>query len=181
MTSRAFNRDFAWQMTGHQAAAAAAVLAGAAATGGPVDAVIAIARGGTQPARDIAAALGAPVRTVRASHNPTDAMYAEATGRVSCDVAGARAGPLRGRLLVVDDICGTGATLAAVTSALARVAEPGAALVTATLCRNAGSPCRPDLTVWDDLREWVIFPWEPGPPDGLPVRCLPEPGQALVA
>jgi hypoxanthine phosphoribosyltransferase len=179
MTSRAFNRDFAWQMTGPQAVTAAAILAGAAATGGPVDAVIAIARGGTQAARVIAAALGAPVRTVRARHNPTDAMYAEATGRVWCDAAGA--GPLRGRIIVVDDICGTGATLATVTSALARVAEPGTALVTATLCRNAGSPCRPDLTVWDDLREWVIFPWEAGPPEGLPVRCLADPGQALVA
>ena len=113
MTSRAFNRDFAWQMTASQATTAAAVLAGAAATGGPVDAVIAIARGGTEPARDIAAALAAPVRTVRARHNPTDAVYAVATGRVSCDVAGA--GPLRGRVLVVDDICGTGATLTAVT------------------------------------------------------------------
>ena len=179
MTGRVFNRDFAWQMTASQAATAAAVLAGAAATGGPVDAVIAIARGGTQPARDIAAALGAPVRTVRARHNPTDAMYAEATGRVWCDAA--EAGPLRGRLLVVDDICGTGATLTTVTSALARVAVPGVALVTATLCRNAGSPCRPDLPAWDDLREWVIFPWEAGPPDGLPVRRLPDPGQALVS
>jgi hypoxanthine phosphoribosyltransferase len=179
MTSRAFNHDFAWQMTISQAATAARILAGAAAEGGPVDVVIAIERGGTRPARDIAAALGAPVRPVQARHNPTDAMYAEATGRVSCDVAGA--GPLRGRVLVVDDICGTGATLATVTSALARFAAPGTALVTATLCRNAGSPGRPGLTVWDDLREWVIFPWEASPPDGLPVRCLPDPGQALVA
>jgi hypoxanthine phosphoribosyltransferase len=179
VTSRAFNREFAWQMTASQAAGAASVLAGAAARGGPVDAVVAVARGGTQPARDIAAALGVRVRTVRARHNPTDAMYAQATGRVWCDAA--EAGPVCGRVLIVDDICGTGATLTAVTSALARNAAPGAALVTATLCRNAGSPCRPDLTVWDDLREWVIFPWEAGPPDGLPVRCLPDPGQALVA
>ena len=179
MTSRAFNRAFAWQMTASQAAGAAAVLAEAAARGGPVDAVVAVARGGIQPARDIAAALGAPVRTVQAGHNPTDAIYTEATGRVSCDVI--EAGPLRGRVLVVDDICGTGATLTTVTSALARLAAPGTTLLTATLCRNAGSPCRPDLTVWDDLREWVVFPWEAGPPDGLPVRCLPDPGQALVA
>jgi hypoxanthine phosphoribosyltransferase len=179
VTSRAFHRDFAWQMTGSQAATAAAILAGAAASGGPVDAVIAIARGGIQAARYIAATLGAPVRTVRARHNPTDAMYAEATGRVWCDAAGA--GPLHGRVLIVDDISGTGATLATVKTALAPLAAPGAALVTATLCRNAGSPCRPDLTVWDDLREWVIFPWEAGPPDGLPVRCLPDPGRALVA
>jgi hypoxanthine phosphoribosyltransferase len=179
VTSRAFNREFAWQMTASQAAGAAGVLAGAVARGGPVDAVVAVARGGTQPARYIGAALGIPVRTVRARHNPTDAMYAEATGRVWCDAA--EAGPIRGRVLVVDDICGTGATLTAVTSALARIAEPGAALVTATLCRNAGSPCRPDLTAWDDLQEWVIFPWEAGPPDGLPVRRLPDPGQALVS
>lgn len=179
MIGRAFNRAFAWQMTAPQAAAAASALARAAAGGGPVDAVIAIARGGTQPAQAIAAALGAPVRTVQARHNATDAMYSEATGRVWCDAA--EAGPVRGRVLVVDDICGTGATLAAVASALTQVAAPRTALVTATLCRNAGSPARPDLTVWDDLEEWVIFPWETSPPGGLPVRCLPDPGRVLVA
>jgi hypoxanthine phosphoribosyltransferase len=179
MTGRVFNRDFAWQMTPSQAATAAAILAVAAAQGGPVDAVIGIARGGTQPARDIAAALGAPVRTVQARHNRTDAVYAEATGHVSRDATGT--GLLRGRVLVVDDICGTGATLVTVTGELARLAVPGTALVTATLCHNAGSPFRPDLTVWDELREWVIFPWEAPAPCELPVRCLPDPGQALVA
>jgi hypoxanthine phosphoribosyltransferase len=179
VTGRAFNHAFAWHMTTSQAADAASALARAAASGGPVDAVIAIARGGTQPARDIAAALGAPVRTVQARHNRTDALYEEATGLVSCDVT--EAGPVRGRVLVVDDICGSGATLAVVTSALEQLAAPGALLVTATLCRNAGSPARPDLTIWNDLKEWVVFPWEASPPDGLPVRGLPGPGQALVA
>lgn len=179
MTGRTFNHAFAWQMTVPQAAAAASALARAVASGCPVDAVIAIARGGTQPGRDIAAALGAPVRTVQARHNQTDSLYEAATGRVWCDAA--ETGPVRGRVLVVDDICGTGATLAAVTSALTQVGAPGTVLVTATLCRNAGSPARPDLTVWDDLEEWVVFPWEASPPAGLPVRCLPDPGQALLA
>jgi uncharacterized protein len=179
MTGRAFNHAFTWQMTASQATDAASALARAAASGGPVDAVIAIARGGTRPACDIAAALGAPVRTVQARHNQTDAPYEKATGLVSCDVT--EAGPVRGRVLIVDDICGTGATLAAVTSALQHFAAPGAVLITATLCRNAGSSARPDLTVWNDLEEWVVFPWEASLLDGLPVRVLPDPGQALVA
>jgi uncharacterized protein len=179
MTGRAFNRDFAWEMTASQAATAAAILAVAAAQGGPVDTIVGIARGGIHAALDIAAMLGVPVRTVQARHNSTDAMYMEATGHVSCDATGT--GLLRGRVLVVDDICGSGATLVTVTGELARLAVPGTALVTATLCRNAGSPFRPDLTVWDELREWVIFPWEPPAPCELPVRRLPDPGQALVA
>ena len=179
MTSRAFNRDFAWRMTGNQAATAASLLSEAAARTGPIDLVIAIARGGTQPAHNVAAALGVPVHTVRARHNPTDAIYAQATGHVSCDLT--EADPVFGRLLVVDDICGTGATLSVVTSALSGLAKPGTALVTATLCRNAASLYQPDLTVWDGLREWVIFPWEAAPPDGLPVRDLPDPRQVLVA
>jgi hypoxanthine phosphoribosyltransferase len=65
------------------------------------------------------------------------------------------------RVLVADDICGSGATLAAVTRRLADSIRP-MAFTTCTLCRNEGSGRTPDLWVWD-VRDWVAFPWEPTP------------------
>jgi uncharacterized protein len=182
MTERIFDRVRAWQMTPRQATAATSLLACAAAERfGPVDEVIAVARGGLQPARVIAGLLGARLRVVHARHNATSAPYTQATGNVTCTAASIEPGSLHGGILVVDDICGTGMTLQAVTSALTRLAAPGARLHTATLCRNAGSPTRPGLTVWDDLREWVIFPWEPPPPAGTALAALPDPAQAHAA
>jgi hypoxanthine phosphoribosyltransferase len=142
--------------------------------------VIAIERGGTEPAQIIASQLGANLRAVRARHNPTSDLYAQATGEVSCTAPGFGAEAVSGCVLIVDDICGTGATLHAVTSVLRELASPGTRLHSATLCRNAGAPARPGLTVWDNLREWVIFPWEPRPPEGTILRTLPDPGQAHV-
>jgi hypoxanthine phosphoribosyltransferase len=182
MTGRVFDHAFAWQMNPRQAAAAASLLAAAAAGRfGPVDQVIAIERGGIEPARAIASQLGAPLGSVRARHNPTSDLYAQATGRVSCTVSGIAARTVSGCVLVVDDICGTGATLHTIGGVLSELAAPGARLHTATLCRNAGATCRPALTVWDDLREWVVFPWEPRPPAGTTVRMLPDPEQAHAA
>jgi uncharacterized protein len=181
MTSRIFEHAFAWQLTSWQAARAAAMLADAARLRGPVSEVIAVARGGVQPARDIAGALGVRLRRVEARHNPGDDLYAQATGHVRCAIPGLEAGTLRGCVLIVDDICGTGATLEAVTAALAPLAAPGTRLCTATLCRNAGAVSRPDLTVWDNLREWVIFPWETTAPADIPVRMLPVPAKVHAA
>jgi hypoxanthine phosphoribosyltransferase len=178
MTSRVFDHDFAWQLTARQLTDAASLLASAVATRfGPIDHVIAIERGGTEPARAIARHLGARLHAIRARHNPTSDLYAQATGQVSCTASGIEADSVSGCVLVVDDICGTGATLLAVTSILSEVAGPGTRLRTATLCRNAGASARPGLTVWDDLREWVIFPWEPRPPAGTTIRTLPDPVQ----
>jgi hypoxanthine phosphoribosyltransferase len=182
MSRRAFDRAFAWQMSASQADAAARLLASAAAQLGPVDEVIGIERGGSWPAHAIAALIGVPVRTVRARHNTTDAMYAEATGNVWCTAPGIEPGSLHGLVLVVDDIYGTGATLRSVTRELTALALPGTGLRTATLCRNAGAPSRPDLTVWDGLREWVVFPWENSSEDhDTSARPLPAPERAHSA
>jgi hypothetical protein len=179
MTGRIFDHAFAWQMTSRQLTDAASLLAGAAARQfGPIGQVIAIERGGVQPAQAIARRLGASLHTIRAQHNPTSDVYTQATGRVSCTASSIEPGAVSGHVLVVDDICGTGATLHTVTSVLSELAGPGTRLHTATLCRNAGASSRPGLTVWDDLREWVIFPWEPPPPAGTTIRILPDPSQA---
>jgi uncharacterized protein len=176
MTARVFDHAFAWQVTPRQATAAAALLAVAATQRfGRPDHVIAVARGGIVPARAIAGLTGARLQIITARHNATSAPYTQATGQVTCTMTGTGPQPLSGRVFVVDDICDTGATLDAVTSALAALASEGTCLHTLTLCRNAGAAGRPALTVWDDLREWVIFPWEPGPPDGMAVRTLPGP------
>jgi hypoxanthine phosphoribosyltransferase len=182
MTGRVFDHAFAWQMTPRQLIDAASLLAGAAVSQfGPVDQVIAIERGGTEPARAIASQLSARLHTIRARHNPTSDLYEQATGQVSCTASGLTTAAVSGCVLIVDDICGTGATLRVVTSMLGELAGPGTRLHTVTLCRNAGASARPGLTVWDGLREWVVFPWEPRPPAGTAMRTLPDPMQAHAA
>jgi len=179
MTSRIFDRAFAWQMSQAQADAAAVLLADTAARlFGQPDQVVAIAGGGIAPGAAAAYRLGVPLLTIRAQHNPTSALYTQATGKVRCILDETVAGRLHGRVLVVDDICGTGATFGAVTTAVTQAAGSRIRLHTAALCRNAGAAARPAITIWDELREWVIFPWEPAPPPGISTRPLPAPVRA---
>ncbi len=142
---------------------------------GPVTAVIGVAQGGLAPAQELGALLAAPVYRVDAQHNPTNALYTQASGHVSCDVrrlaatlAGRR---LAGRMLLVDDICGTGATFHALRPVLDAYLARGATIHTAALCRNAGAVHDPDLWLWT-VDDWVRFPWEPAPPTGMAVENL---------
>ena len=182
MTGRVFNAEFAWLMSADQAAAAGTILASiAAARYGTLGLVAGVANGGPEPAAAIARSLHAPLAIIRARHNATSAIRVQATGQVHVESPELRPGVVHGTVLVVDDIFGTGATLDAVISALAALAAPETRLHTATLCRNAGTERRPDLTVWDDLQEWVVFPWEAPPPPGTPLRPLPAPRKVGAA
>lgn len=124
-----------------------------------VDVVIGIARGGVRLAKLVAECLGRPHAVVSASHNTDDAIRQPASGLVSVDLEAATTLDHGLRVLVCDDIYGTGATLAAVRGALDAAIVPRMVL-TATLCRNEGATGYPDRWLWD-VRDWVVFPWEP--------------------
>lgn len=138
----------------------------------PPDVVIGVARGGTRLAHNLAAHLSRPVVTVRASHNHDDAVRQQATGIVHLNVTAATDLDHGLRVLLCDDIYGTGATLRAVSAALDALIAPRQ-IQTVTLCRNDGATDHPDLWLWD-VRDWVVFPWEP-PPPASQTRTLPPP------
>ena len=138
----------------------------------PPDVVIGVARGGTRLAHALAAHLRRPHVMVRASHNSGDALRQQATGRVTLDVTAATYLDHGLRVLLCDDISGTGATLAAVSGALDALIFPWQ-IQTVTLCRNEGATGHPDLWLWD-VRDWVVFPWEP-PPSASQTSTLPPP------
>lgn len=148
---------------------------------GEINTVIGIAHGGSTPAQHIAGLLGLPAHGIRASHNATDAPYSPATGAVTCDLSSWQpSAPTRlaGTVLVVDDICGTGATFTAVLDALRPWTEPDAHFLTCALCRNRGAPKPPDLYCWD-VGDWVVFPWE-NVPASHPTTPLPSPKQVIM-
>ena len=114
--------------------------------------------------------------SLRARHNVSDDIYLPASGdvRIAADEAAALAPAVTGRrVLVADDICGTGATLMAVMDRM-----PGlhpAEVRSAVLCRSEAAAFTPDAWIWD-TRDWVIFPWND--PAGQPTEMLGLPRQA---
>lgn len=153
---RVFEHKRVWRMTPDAFSAAAALIGGHEPT---PDVVVGIARGGVPLARLLGDHFGVPVVELLARHNRSDAVHLPATGQVELpDEPEAALAAHRGaRILLADDICGTGATYHAALPWLSTHLAP-AAVRTAALCRSTASAFTPDIWVWDTL-DWVVFPW----------------------
>jgi uncharacterized protein len=170
---RQFDHERIWELSQPVFEQAAVLLAEAAP---PADIVVGIARGGVPLAELIAGRLGVPAVPLRARHNLTDDIYLPASGdvRIAADEAASLAPAVTGRrVLVADDICGTGATLTVVLEWTARL-HP-AEVRTVVLCRSEAAAFTPDAWMWD-TRDWVVFPWND--PAGQPTKMLGLPRQA---
>ncbi|MGI5337684.1 phosphoribosyltransferase [Streptomyces sp. CA-181903] len=172
MTSaeRVFERRRIWRLSDESFLHAAHLIAEAEEPHRP-QTVIGIARGGTRLAETVAEHLGVDAVVVTARHNTSDTSVLPATGRVHLDGDQPSLSRVENgsRLLLVDDIAGSGATLRAVTDWLIDRLQP-TILRTAVLCRNQGTDLTPDTWAWD-VADWVRFPWEDG--SGLVTEPLP--------
>ncbi|MFE6611510.1 phosphoribosyltransferase [Amycolatopsis sp. NPDC057786] len=179
---RDFDHHQIWRVTPEALHHAASLLTDAVLRDhSSVERVIGIANGGVPPAHLIASTLRLNARIVRARHNTSDDAYQQATGTVSLDLApltrGLNGQRLRGRVLVVDDICGSGATLRRVHDDLTPLLGPDAQILTAVLCLNTGATTLPDYSIWT-VSDWVVFPWEKPPADHA-TTTLPPPKKVL--
>jgi hypoxanthine phosphoribosyltransferase len=179
---RVFEHRCLWRLTPDALRAATTLLAGAILRDHrSIQHVIGIANGGTAPAGLLAATFGLQARTVRARHNLADGVYQQATGTVTLDLdpltRTLNGHQLRGRVLLVDDICGSGATLHRLRHGLDPWLSPSAEVLTAVLCLNTGASILPDYSVWT-VSDWVVFPREQ-PPAGRDSIALPTPTQAV--
>ncbi|MFI0420505.1 phosphoribosyltransferase [Spongiactinospora sp. 9N601] len=165
ITKRIYQHKRIWSLSNERFEAAVALLAEHERRNAPT-LLVGIARGGVRLAHHLAARLQIPATFIMARHNPDDTIESPATGHVT--VTDTPTIDPTARILLVDDICGSGATLATVTALLAVPSTR-----TATLCRNVGAAHHPDAWVWD-VADWTVFPWETAPPDVSP-RPLPYP------
>ncbi|GHH76908.1 phosphoribosyltransferase [Streptomyces sulfonofaciens] len=141
------------------------------------DVVLAVARGGLAPAGYLTCALDVPVmETIRVRTTTDDSRYA-AKRRPAVDTARPLELSPGARVLVVDDIVGTGATADAVLGRLADVGVAAGDVRFAALVRNHRCRYVPDYcpVVIDD---WIVFPWETErePTD----NCRPLPAELWV-
>lgn len=176
---RVFEHQRIWRVTPDALREACLLLFAAISRDYPkVDHVIGIGGGGVPPACVLAGRLGVKLRTVQARHDTGDGLYRQATGKVTVDFDAFRRAlgrrELGGTILVVDDICGSGATLHKLRNVLTPVLAPDAQVIAATLCLNTGAQTRPDYWVWT-VSDWVSFPWEKRPNE--PTTDMPIPMQ----
>ena len=153
---RVFEHRRIWRLTHDAFTCAAALIARQEPT---PEVVIGIARGGIPLARLLGAHYGVPVVEVTARHNRSDELHLPATWQIELPAGpdAALAAHRGARVLLVDDICGTGATYHATLSWLATHLAP-TDVRTAALCRSTAAAFTPHTWVWDTL-DWVVFPW----------------------
>ncbi len=129
------------------------------------DVLVGVLRGGMVPAVLLAHALGVrALRAVEVIHTAMDGVDAAKTPQPHTFNT-ASLGPLAGLdVLIVDDIAGTGDTIA-LTVELVRAA--GAARVRTAICtinatnwRRSQTPLQALTYVGSTVEGWVIFPWE---------------------
>ncbi|MEV0680147.1 phosphoribosyltransferase family protein [Actinosynnema sp. NPDC050436] len=142
-----------------------------------VDCVLGVSRGGLVPAVALSNALGVSTfHAIAVGRNVGDGQYLDKqppTVLWGDDLTG-----LRGRrVLVVDDVAGSGATLRHVRE---QVALAGAAEVwTTVLVRMKRGAGEVDF-VAVELDDWVVFPWEgTEPPPGARTRAVTVPEQEV--
>ncbi|MEV6849246.1 phosphoribosyltransferase domain-containing protein [Actinoplanes sp. NPDC051411] len=167
---RTFEGKRIWQLAPEALSRAIQLIAAAESAHRP-DLIIGIARGGVTAARRLADAMQIPYMIINARHNADDRLEVPASGNVVLDSEPDLPDITGKRILVADDICGTGATLDAVRAVLEE-RGPAATVRCAVLCRNIGSPQQPDVWVWD-VADWTVFPWETTP--DRPTELLPLP------
>lgn len=121
------------------------------------DFVIGIGRGGLVPAVFLSHALDVPMLSIDVSANLPDFAGDLLAKLAAKSAAGSR-------LLFVDDINDSGATIAGVRRRLADAGGDRAAVRFAVLIDNAGSQDRVDYRAWTIDRasdkRWFVFPWE---------------------
>jgi uncharacterized protein len=168
--ARVFQGQRTWRVSPAAFAAAAALIADAERPHRP-GLVIGIERGGHDLAVALAERLQAPAVMITARHNRSDRIALPASGLVTVDPVPLLSHGTARQVLIADDICGSGATLRAVTGLA--VSLLGAARArTAVLCRNTGAGLAPSTWAWD-VADWVCFPWESQP--ATPTEDLPLP------
>lgn len=136
------------------------------------DAVLAVARGGLTPAGFLTCALDAPVQhTIRVRRTADDTRYAAKQAPVIDVGSPPELGP-GDRVLVVDDIVGTGSTADVVLAYLADAGVARSDVRFASVVRNHRSGYVPDYcpAVIDD---WIVFPWETDRESTADCRRLP--------
>lgn len=113
---------------------------------GRIDAVVALARGGTVPGALAAYQLGVPLRLLRLRFRDDDNAPLGAAPSVVDEVPDVRGR----RVLIVDDVSVSGATLRAARDVL------GAEAVTLVV---KGPPGAADVVLFDDVPACVVWPW----------------------